>query len=54
MRISKEKKELNEIEKIKKFLTGLGFICLSQTSSQNLVYSKKGDVIIIKKGVDIK
>lgn len=48
MKISREKKEMNDTEKIKNFLVGLGFTCQSQPSSQNLIYSKKGDVIIIK------
>ena len=48
MEISREKKEMNDIEKIKNFLVGLGFICQSQPSSQNLIYSKKEDIIIIK------
>jgi len=48
-------KELSDVEKIKNYLIGLGFICRSQSSSQNLIYSKKGDVIIIKNGeVDVK
>lgn len=48
MKISKEKKELSDVEKIKNFLVGLEFICHSQPQSQNLIYSKKGDIIIIK------
>jgi len=48
MKISREKKDMNDIEKIKNFLVGLGFRCQSQASSQNLIYSKKGDVILIK------
>ena len=48
MKISREKKEMNDIEKIKNFVVGLGFICQSHPSSQNLIYSKKGDIIIIK------
>jgi hypothetical protein len=41
-------KELSDIEKIKNFLIELGFICQSQPSSQNLIYSKKGETVIIK------
>ena len=41
-------RELSDFEKIKDFLIELGFICQSQSSSQNLIYSKKGDVVIIK------
>jgi len=48
MKISRKKKEMNDIEKIKNFLAGLGFVCQSQPSSQNLIYSKKGDIIIIR------
>jgi len=48
MRNIGEKKDLNDIEKIKNFLLGLGFVCDSYSSSQNLIYSKKGDIIIIK------
>ena len=55
MKISIDKKELSDIQKIKNFLVRLGFICQSQPSSQNLIYSKKGDIIIIKnKEVDMK
>ena len=48
MENSKEKKETDEIKKIKKFLLGLGFICNSSPNAQHLIYSKKRDVIIIK------
>ena len=41
-------KELEDIKKIKNFLSNLGFICDSSSSSQNLVYSKDGEVILIK------
>jgi len=49
MKISTEKNELSDIDKIKKFLTGLNFICYSQPSSRNQIYSKKEDIIIIKR-----
>jgi len=41
-------KELNDIEKIKNFLVKLGFICHSSPSSQNMIYSKDGEVVMIK------
>jgi hypothetical protein len=37
-----------DIEKVKRFLEGLGFLCNSCSSAQHLVYSKNVDVIIIK------
>jgi len=48
MKKSGEKTELNDIEKIKKFLLNLEFKCQSVPSSQNLIYSKKGNIVIIK------
>lgn len=48
MRITGEKKELSDIEKIKNFLIGLGFVCNSYPSSQHLIYSKDGETVIIK------
>jgi len=48
MKISSEKRGLNDIEKIKNFLVGLEFVCNSYPSSQNLIYTKGGNVIIIK------
>jgi transcription elongation GreA/GreB family factor len=48
MKTYQEKKELNEIEKIKNFLVELGFICNSSPSAQHLIYSKNGEVVIIK------
>jgi len=41
-------RELNDIEKIKDFLVGLGFMCNSSPSAQHLIYSKNGDVVMIK------
>ena len=41
-------KELSDIEKIKNFLVELRFICNSSPSSQNLIYSKDGEVVMIK------
>ena len=42
------KKKLTDIEKIKNFLIKLGFVCNSYPSSQNLIYSKNEETIIIK------
>jgi hypothetical protein len=47
--MTKEKKESSDIEKIKKFLLELNFICHSQPSSQNQIFSKEEDIIIIKR-----
>jgi len=44
----KNQKEKNDIEKIKKYLLDLGFICKSYPSAQHLIYSKNKDIIIIK------
>ena len=49
MKCLNEKNESSEIKKIRKFLDELGFTCNSYPSAQNLVYSKNGDTIIIKK-----
>jgi len=48
MKNLEEKRELSDIDKIKQFLIGLEFTCQSQPTSRNLIYSKKGDIIIIK------
>jgi hypothetical protein len=48
MKIHEENVESSDIEKIKKFLLGLEFICHSQPSSRNQIYSKKENVVIIK------
>ncbi len=48
MKNTSKKNDLSDIEKIKNFLLGLGFVCDSYSSSQNLIYSKKGNIIIIK------
>jgi len=52
MKISREKKESDDIEMIKHFLVELGFVCNSYPSAQHLIYSKKGEVIIIKNNRD--
>jgi len=41
--------ESDDIKKIKEFLSGLGFVCNSYPTAQNLIYSKNGDTIIIKR-----
>jgi len=43
-----EKSKSSDIEKVKKFLVGLGFICNSYPSAQHLIYSKDGEIVIIK------
>jgi hypothetical protein len=48
MSISRKKEVLSDIEKLKKFLLGIGFVCKSYPSAGNLIYSKKGKVVIIK------
>ena len=48
MKISGKEKELNDIEKTKKFLLGVGFVCNSFPSAQHQIYSKKEAVVIIK------
>lgn len=48
MKIIGEKKESSDIEKIKNFLVGLGFVCNSYPSAQHLIYSKDGETVIIK------
>jgi hypothetical protein len=48
MKKAMEKKQLNDIEKIKSFLIKLGFVCNSYQSAQQLIYSKNGETVIIK------
>jgi hypothetical protein len=48
MKNLEEKREISDIDKIIQFLIDLEFTCQSQPSSQNLIYSKKGNIIIIK------
>lgn len=45
MKVSKEK---NDVEKVKKYLLELGFACNSNSSAQQLIYSKNNEVILIK------
>jgi hypothetical protein len=54
MRNTEKNKELNDKENIKNFLVKLGFICNSSPSSQHLIYSKNGEVIIIKNSKKLK
>ena len=48
MKISRKERESDDIKKIKNYLLGLGFVCNSHPSSQNLIYSRSTDVIVIK------
>ena len=48
MKDSGEEKEVEDIVKVKDFLVELGFACNSYPSAQNTLYSKNGDIIIIK------
>ena len=43
-----QNKELDDIKKIKNFLEKLEFICDSSPSSQNMIYTKNGEVVMIK------
>ena len=43
-----EKRKSGDIEKVKDFLMGLGFMCTSYPSAQNLIYSKAGETVIIE------
>ena len=40
--------EKKDVETIKKCLIGLGFVCNSIPSAQNLVFYKNNEVVIIK------
>ena len=44
---SNQKRELDDIENIKKFLIGLGFYCRSDPSAQLQIYSKNKNKVII-------
>jgi len=54
MEITGEKKKSGDIEKIKNFLVGLGFVCNSDPSAQHLIYSKDGEAVVIKNSIKIK
>ena len=43
-----EKKKSGDVEKVKNFLLGLGFVCNSYPSAQHLIYSKNGETVTIK------
>ena len=45
MNVSKEK---NDVENIKEYLLELGFACDSDSSAQQLIYSKNKEVVLIK------
>ena len=48
MKNTAEEKEFSDIDKIKKFLVGLDFICNSLPSAQHQIYSKNGEIVMIK------
>ena len=48
MEITGEKKKSGDVEKVKNFLLGLGFVCNSYPSAQHLIYSKNGETVAIK------
>ena len=48
MEISNEKRKTDDIEKVKNYLLEQGFVCSSHQSSQNLIYSKNSETVIIK------
>jgi hypothetical protein len=48
LKVSSKKRRLTDIENIKNFLVKLGFVCISFPSSQNLIYTKNKEIIIIK------
>jgi len=54
LKVTSKKRNLSDIEKIKNFLVELGFVCNSFPSSQNLIYSKNEEIIIIKRKKKLK
>ena len=48
MKNGKEREENYDIEKVKEYILDLGFVCNSDQSAQNLVYSKNKELVIIK------
>jgi hypothetical protein len=48
MKSTDVKTEKSDIENIKKYLLKNGFVCDSNPSAQQLIYSKNRDVIIIR------
>ena len=41
-------KQKSDIEKVKNFLVGIGFVCSSYPTAQHLIYTKDGETIVIK------
>lgn len=50
--VFEEWSNLSESEKIKKFIGLLGYVCISDSSSKNQVYSKNGNIITIRKKIE--
>jgi hypothetical protein len=48
MKNPSEKSKSDDIEKITKFLVGLGFVCNSYPSAENLIFLKNKEKVIIK------
>jgi hypothetical protein len=44
--------QLDEIEKIKKYIKNLGFLCISDESSDSPIYQKNGNIVNIKKKLE--
>ena len=42
----------SEPEKIKKFIGCLGYVCISDSSSKNQIYSKEGNTITIRDKIE--
>jgi len=42
------KEEVDDIKKVREFLLNLGFVCNSYPSAQHLIYTKAGEIVIIK------
>lgn len=48
MKVEKGKEGNENIEKVKEYILNLGFVCNSDPSAQNLVYSKNEELLITK------
>jgi len=48
MKNTVEQRELDDMKQIENFLVGLGFVCNSSPLAQHLIYSKNGEVVMIK------
>jgi hypothetical protein len=48
MKHIEEIEELNDRQQIQQLLVELGFTCSSFPTAQNLIYSKDGEVVVIK------